>query len=308
MATRRPPRHVTTITDLEESFELALRAKNSAPTTIKSYLEALRLLVDFLERQGPPLDVRRIQRQHIERFLMDQLARHSPATAANRFRSLRVFWNWCVREGELDGSPMAQLTPPVVPKKRQRPLSDDTLRRLLQACEGPDFEDVRDLAIIRLLVDTPMRRSELAHIRLDELRLKEREVDILAKGRVERTCLFGHKTAQALDRYRRRRRLHPQSALPWLWLGSKGPVTDSGIYQFVERRARLAGLEAEHIHPHLFRRTFGHHWLAEGRDRGDLKRLGGWKTDAMVNLYTEDLQDARARDAYRRQPSHGDRL
>lgn len=39
-------------------------------------------------------------------------------------------------------------------------LSEDDLRRLLADCEGKEFEDRRDAAIIRLLADTGMRRGE----------------------------------------------------------------------------------------------------------------------------------------------------
>lgn len=41
-------------------------------------------------------------------------------------------------------------------------LSDDQLRRLLRSCEGRDFTDRRDAAILRLFIDTGVRVSEAA--------------------------------------------------------------------------------------------------------------------------------------------------
>jgi site-specific recombinase XerD len=46
------------------------------------------------------------------------------------------------------------------------------------------------------------------------------------------------------------------------WLGKKGPFTDSGVRQMLERRCADAGIDA--IHPHQFRHTMAHDWLASG--------------------------------------------
>jgi integrase len=70
---------------------------------------------------------------------------------------------------------------------------------------------------------------------------------------------------------------------PWLWLGQKGRLTDSGIRQLLERRGIEAGIGP--VNPHRFRHTFSHHWLAAGGNEGDLMRLTGWRSRSMVNRY-----------------------
>jgi site-specific recombinase XerD len=59
----------------------------------------------FLEARDVELEQAR--REDIEAFIADQLARWKPATAANRYRSLRVFYSWLETEGEIPVSPMA---------------------------------------------------------------------------------------------------------------------------------------------------------------------------------------------------------
>ena len=44
-------------------------------------------------------------------------------------------------------------------------LPDDDVRRLLADCSGKDFRDRRDLAIIRLFLDTGMRLEGMAGLR-----------------------------------------------------------------------------------------------------------------------------------------------
>jgi site-specific recombinase XerD len=59
-----------------------------------------------------------------------------------------------------------------------------------------------------MLLDTGIRRAELANIQLDNLDLDYELVRVLAKGRVERLLPLGRRTAQALDRYLRARARH----------------------------------------------------------------------------------------------------
>jgi hypothetical protein len=63
----------------------------------------------------------------------------------------------------------------------------------------------------------------------------------VSKSRRGRLVPFDRQAAKALDRYFRIRGSHPHAALPWLWLGKRGRLTDSGILQVMERRGQRAG-------------------------------------------------------------------
>jgi site-specific recombinase XerC len=110
--------------------------------------------------------------------------RWKPLTALNRYRGLQAFFKWAVAEGELNASPMAGMNPPQIPDEPPPVLTDDELRRLLKACEGHDFTDRRDAAILRLFLDTGVRVSEAAGIMLPGDRdLDDQVVIVLGKGR-----------------------------------------------------------------------------------------------------------------------------
>lgn len=135
---------------LNGSFRRTLRAEDKSERTVKSYTEAVRLFGDFLARRGHPLTVEAINRDDVRAFIADQLERWRPLTALNRYRGLQAFFKWAVAEGELDASPMAGMNPPQIPDEPPPVLSDEELRRLLRACEGRDFADGQDAAILRL--------------------------------------------------------------------------------------------------------------------------------------------------------------
>jgi site-specific recombinase XerC len=125
-----------------------------------------------------------VTRNDVRGFIADQLQRWKPATALNRYRSLQAFFKWCAAEGELDASPMVGMKPPRLPDEPPPVLTDDQLRRLLKSCDGRDFTDRRDTAIIRLFIDTGVRVSEAAGILLpDDLELDDQVVIVLGKGR-----------------------------------------------------------------------------------------------------------------------------
>jgi len=281
-------------------FARHLRALNRSPRTIRGYTDDVALLARHLAGR----DLATTGRADVEEFLGDQLARHRPATAAVRYRSLRRFFNWMTGEELVATSPMAGVGEPAVPDVPVPVIPDDYLLRLLKSMDGKAFEDRRDTAIVRLLIDTPLRLAELAGLRIrgedgrSDVDLDVDSVYVTGKGARPRANPFGPSTGQALTRYERARAAHPAAKLDAYWIGGRGAMTGSGIYQMVERRARAAGLP--HVHPHQFRHTFAHQWRKAGGSEEDLMRLGGWRSREVMARYGESLAVERAADAHKR--------
>lgn len=294
------------------SFARHLRAANLTPATQRAYLDGLTLLARFLTDARMPTDVAAIRRDHVEAFITDQLARLAPASAANRYSSLRPFFNWLVEEGEIKASPMARMRKPKVPEHAPPILTDAELTAILRACEGPSFDDRRDAALVRLFLSTGARLSEVANLRwtpevpeTNDLDLDTGIVRVMGKGRRERIAFLSPKAVKALDRYLRLRARHHSAALPHLWLGQKGRMTNSGITQVLRRRGRAAGVDR--LHPHLFRHTYAHEALSAGMQEGEVMALAGWRSREMLSRYAKSAERERAIAAARR-VNVGDRL
>jgi site-specific recombinase XerD len=119
-----------------------------------------------------PLDVIHIKREHIESFILWQLEDHKPSSVQTRFRGCHVFFSWLVWEGEIKENPMRLMQQPKFVESSPDILTEDQLRAILNTCKSNSFEDRRDTAIIRVLIDTPLRRSELTNIKVEDINWK----------------------------------------------------------------------------------------------------------------------------------------
>lgn len=293
---RRLPIPIVTLWD---GFALSLESAGRSPQTLRSYREAVMLLDAFLARIDLPRTIAEIERAHVEAFIADLLRTGTPGSAANRYRSLQQFFKWAALvEQVIPASPMAQMHPPRVPEQTTPLLAEEDLRALFKACSGGTFEDRRDTAILALLVDTGMRRSELAGLQVADVDPRLQVARVLGKGSRHRSCPYGKRTGVLLERYVRTRTGHRLAHRTELWLGRVAPMTSSGVYQMLRERAKAAGLD--HVHTHQFRHGFAHAYLLAGGQETDLMRLAGWESRSMLQRYGAAAADERAREAYKK--------
>ena len=280
------------------SFRLSLEATNRSPRTVETYTDSVRTLHGFLAAGGDAPPISKVNATHLRGFLVDQLARNSSATAHLRYRALVRFFKFLVEEEEIAQNPMARVEAPRVTPKEIPVLSIEQIRSLLAGCSSKRFEDLRDQAIIRLLADTGMRKSELMSLTLDDLDLEKREMRVFGKGRKYRTVALSASTGISIDRYLRARRKLSIATLPALWLARQKALAPSGLVTMLRRRGDDAGIVG--LHPHQFRHSFAHHWLASGGNEGDLMKLAGWTTREMLSRYGAAVAEERARAAHHR--------
>lgn len=279
-----------------ESWMLALHDK--APGTRQEYRKSVRYFLDWLaDQETRTADLLGVRRQDLEAwFAALGTAGAAQNTRRNRWVALKSFFNWLHDEEEIPVNPMAKVkvaraveTPPPV-------VSRDDLRSLLAVCAGKEFEQRRDLALIRTYLATGCRLSEIANLTVPDVDLTSRLLYVVGKGSKPRTCRVDAATAAALDRYKRARARHRKASEPWLWLGRRGKFGASGVDQMLRRRAEQAGLDG--FHAHLLRHTWADLLKSRGATDSDLMILGGWDDASVMRRYGAARSVDRALRAY----------
>jgi site-specific recombinase XerD len=288
------------LTALLPSWQRHLEAERKSDGTVKTYLDGVRPYLAWCTAHAhAPL-----ARGSLEEWTAELLRTgRSPSTAKTRMMAVRHYSRWLAEDGEVESDPLANVRAPKVDMPVVPVLTEDQLRALIKACQPTDPEErsglrslrhKRDEAIVRLMIETGMRASEVVHIETEDINLDAGELTIRrGKGGKGRRVPFGRQTAQAIDRYIRVRRLHRLADTPALWLGDRGrSVAYGGLYYALEQRAKAAGIEG--LHPHLLRHTSADRWLAAGGSETGLMASHGWSNITMVQRYGRANRERRA--------------
>lgn len=282
-------------------WERDMRARGLSRNTIDTNLIGIRQLAVHAAaaRSAPAIDLLALDRSQIQDWIIHLNETGMPATANRRARSAKAFYGWAVTEDYTGADPMTGLRAPAA-RRQSGPIPRvEDLRKLLAACAGRDHDGLRDTAIIRLFCEPGAPRiSAMANLLVASIDLDTDVVWVDDKGGKRRAVPFGDKTGKAITKYLRARGRQRGAAAARVWLGPRGPLTRSGIYQMVARRCGEAGVA--HLHPHQFRRYATHLWLKNGGSIDDAMRLFGWSSPQMPMHYAGELADERAAATHKR--------
>lgn len=292
----------------EDVDMLTLHRAGVEPGTVDRFATAKELRV-----QHPIEDV---TRGDIEEFLVwcRDVRGLADATIARRFRSLQQFFGWLNEIDETDSNTMATMKPPKVVDRPPPIISDDDVRKLLDACAGKlanggqrrrnyngtklvEYEVRRDTAIVQILRTSGCRAAELMNLALVDVNLDAQTFTVVGKGNRIRSIALVADSAAALDKYLLARRRHQHAGHPALWLSRKGPLSISGLAQMLRRRCEDAGIER--INPHAFRHTFAHNAKVHGISDENLMAVAGWQSPQMLQRYGRAATEERAQAAHR---------
>lgn len=295
----------TDLQDLGASFVRSLKADGKAERTRTLYLQSVTYFSRWLADEGQPATLEHLTRDNLRGWFGHLNETKRPATVRTRFRGMRRFCGWLVDEDELETNPMQGMSQPTMPAEPVPVITDDELAALLKACRGKEFPEVRDTAIMRLLLDCGLRASELCGLRMQDVDLDAETIIVKGKGDKVRAAYLSARTTAALDKYLRKRSGHRWAHLDPVFLTQRGALSVDGLRERVRARGEAAGIA--HLHPHRFRHTFAHDFLYNGGQERDLKRLAGWTSDTMLERYGASAADARAKAAAQRM-RRGDRV
>jgi integrase/recombinase XerC len=270
-----------------DGFARSLAGESEA--TRRAYLGDVGALVEWLERAGvsEPDAVDRLLLRRYLAFLTTR--RYAKRTIARKAASIRRYFSWLQRTGQIKTDPARRLTAPAGEARLPRVLNAAEIGELLEPDSAaldsqPACWRLRDDAVLELLYGCGLRVSELCGLDLDGVDLKAGYLMVWGKGSKQRRVPIGEPAAEALS--------------GWLEKGrdSVGDLSDAGQAVFVNHRLRRLGpRDVRRIldlrsplptHPHALRHSYATHLLDGGADLRVVQELLGHASLRTTEVYT----------------------
>lgn len=257
------------------NFAQFLTESERSAYTIKNYLCDLDGFALWLKSQrntelAPTLITPTDLREY--KHYLDEALQLKPQSINRKLSSLRSFLNWAVREGYFPDNRLPHIPQPVKeqangPKWLDR-LDQHTLCRIVE--KG---KKTRDIAIVKLLLNTGLRVSELCALTWHDLKISPKKGRLSVnhgKGLKRRTIPLNKDARSVLLElgYHKRKGSDQQ-----VFIGQRGAMTPRGIESTLRKYVRQTNLEE--VSPHQLRHTFCKNLIDAGVSLEKVATLAG---------------------------------
>jgi integrase/recombinase XerC len=273
-----------------------------SPHTVTSYENDLRAFGAYLEQTENGLDIVDADVDLVRGWAMELMASGMKATTVNRkLSSLRTFYKYLLKKGEIDVSPMQGVGGP----KKAKPLPQfvretDMERMLCATAQGESWQEAREHVILQLFYETGIRLSELVGLNDGDVDFGRMAIKVTGKRNKQRIVPIGQGMADSLRRYMEMRNENFQ----FLIFNFQFPlfVTDKGLRVYPNWVYRLVRKNLSQVvtlkkrSPHVLRHTFATAMLNNEAELEAVKELMGHESVSTTQIYThttfEELKKA----------------
>ncbi len=288
-----------------ERFTTWLSDQDRSDKTINGYLADLeRFAIWFSQTNGEPLTPARLTPTDVREYRASlQRKDAKPATINRMLAAIRAFGKWADETGVIQGNPAAKIKSVKKSELAPRWLDKNQVNALIRKAEeavqiartSPAIRQaVRDETIIKILLNTGLRVSELCALKISDLDLKINKGNIVVrqgKGQKRRDVPMNKETTQAIQAWMK---VRPTEYGDLLFYGARGDaLTASGIHR---RLAELGAKAKVEVHPHTLRHTFAKSLIDSGVSLEKVAALMGHSSLNTTRVYVtpgeRDLREA----------------
>lgn len=243
-----------------------------SPGTRKLYLYWLEKLSAWLEADGG--DIFSLTRADVQQFVAHLSARKKASTITTVVSAIRAFAHWTNQEHAVHGLRFPR--PPSILETAPKSLDRRERLRLLRAVEREG--NLRNIAIVYVLLYTGLRVSELCSLSRDDVVIRERSGHVHVrntKNQVSRTVPLPSEARYHLLRYLAMR----TDDHPALFLSNlRRPLSVRQVQEILKRYG---------VHPHTLRHTYIRTLIEQGVDIATVAQLAGHKDINITRRYAK---------------------
>lgn len=263
--------------------------KNYSLHTVNGYLKDLDFFEKFLLSEFEQENLKEVNYSQIRSWIVSLVdANISNASVNRKIASLKSYYKFLLKTKQIEASPLLKHKALKTQKKLQIPFSENELNQVLFQIKYPEgYEGVRDKLIIDLFYTTGIRRTELIHLKINNIDQSGLTLKVLGKRNKERILPILPNILQEIKAYIAQRN-HIEQVIDgeYLFLTSKGnKLNDSFVYRLINNYFSNVSEKVKKS-PHILRHTFATHLLNNGADINSVKELLGHSSLASTQVYT----------------------
>jgi integrase/recombinase XerD len=212
----------------------------------------------------------------------------SARSIARHMTTLRNFYSFLTREGEISSDPSEFLIPPKQWSNLPKYLNREEIERLLTSPDAAKPTGIRDRAMLELLYATGLRVTELCRLEMNNVEKDSGVLRVTGKGNKQRLVPFGESAGEAVAQYLNERRpaLLKGRASRFLFVTARGgSLTRQGFWKLLVGYGKKAGIFRD-LTPHVMRHSFATHLVEGGADLRSVQIMLGHADISTTQVYT----------------------
>ena len=280
------------MTTNKEAFRDYLQLeKNYSPHTVNAYLNDINFFESFNKNEFNQENIEQVNYSQIRTWIVSLVDDKISNVSVNRkIASLKAFYKFLLKTKQIEVSPLLKHKALKTPKKLQIPFSEKEVVQALGQMENPEgFEEIRNKLIIDLFYTTGIRRTELIHLKTNNVDLSNNTIKVLGKRNKERIVPLLPIVSEQLKLYLNEK-AHLETVIDndFFFLLKKGlKLNDSFVYRLINTYFSTVSEKVKKS-PHILRHTFATHLLNNGADLNSVKELLGHSSLASTQVYTHN--------------------
>jgi len=274
-------------------YLLQMHRRGFRVVTIQQSLTTLRRFLGFLHASGGPR-VREIRRSDLEAFVEREQDRGQKlSTVRTALGRIYAFLSFLVEEEIIPADILVRKVNLRVPARLPRAMDPEDLRRLLWV-----LDDIRDRAMVLVLLRTGMRIGEVLTTRLSELNIEERTITIFEgrKNRRGRVVYLSDDALAAVKAWLRKRDPHGQYLF---YARSRATMSYTTARMMFAGYLKRVGLAHKGYSLHCLRHTFASELLNAGMRLEYLQELLGHDSIEVTRRYARLTNTTRRQEYFR---------
>ena len=260
--------------------------KRFSEHTIKSYTTDLKQFTSFLSSEFQIIDeINEISFQIIRTWIASLLEKGiNPRSVNRKISTLKTYFKFLIREGELIENPMMKVVAPKSKKRLPVFIEEDQIASLLNEVQFEEgFVGQRNKLIIELFYVTGIRLSELINIKISDVDFNNQSIKVLGKRNKERIIPLSSNVVNDLNIF-----IENNQQNKYLFTNLEGnKLYNKLVYRLVNKYiGEISSVNKKS--PHILRHTFATHMLNNGADINAIKELLGHANLSATQVYTHN--------------------